>query len=97
MGRRTGKTILLLVGLAAGGLFNYELNAKSAGFLGLSLPGWQKARQAEQMVPWQPRTGLLTLDRFLHEAEEALAFYGLIPKRPTPGPVLPLFQIPQKS
>ena len=68
----------------------YEVTAKSPQLIGQPLPGWQACLRAEQSTRWDPRTGILPLDHFLHEGEEALAFYGLrsVEPRPLdPGPV----------
>ncbi len=55
----------------------YEVTAKSHLLLGNPLPGWQKTQLVERSTPWNPPTGILPLDKFLHEGEEALRFYGL--------------------
>lgn len=62
----------------------YEVTANSPQLLGQPLPGWQACRHAEQTTRWDPRTGILPLDRVLHEGQEALTFYGLRSPEPRP-------------
>jgi hypothetical protein len=72
------KMIALYLGyLGALALGSYELVAKSAGLPGGPLPGWEAARHAERNTRWTRPTGWEPLDRLLHEAREAGAFYGL--------------------
>ena len=66
---------LVTVTMALMGL--YELTAKSPLLMGYPLPGWYETQQVERSTPWNPTTGLLFLDQFLHEGEEALRYYGL--------------------
>jgi len=63
---------------AAAGLGFYELTAKSPQVTGAALPGWWATEQAEKATRWQPPTGLLPLDRILHEGEEAAHFYAAL-------------------
>lgn len=56
----------------------YELTAKSPQLFGQTLPGWWETQQVEGNTPWNPPTGILPLDKFLHEGEEALRFYGFM-------------------
>ncbi len=56
----------------------YEFTAKSPQLLGNALPGWQETQQVENLTPWEPPTGILPLDKLLHEGEEALRFYGFL-------------------
>jgi len=55
----------------------YEFTAKSPQLIGLALPGWLETQQVENTTPWKPPTGILPLDKLLHEGEEALRYYGL--------------------
>lgn len=55
----------------------YEWTAKSPDLIGLRLPGWRATRDAERATRWEEPTGWQILDRTLHEAREALHFYGL--------------------
>lgn len=74
-----GKYLLMMAlttSVAALGL--YELTAKSPTWLGQPLPGWQVTRQVELSTGWNQPTGLLPLDKFLHESEEAARFYGFL-------------------
>ncbi len=57
----------------------YEVTAKSPRLFGMALPGWQETRQVEKSTPWNPPTGLLVVDKFLHEGEEALRYFGIFP------------------
>lgn len=59
----------------------YETTAKAPDWLGRHLPGRHACRRAEQSTAWQPPTGIHAVDKLLHEAEEALRFYGLRPAR----------------
>lgn len=56
----------------------YEVTAKSHRFLSEPLPGWQETRRAERATRWNQPTGIMIVDKFLHEGEEALRFYGLV-------------------
>ena len=67
---------LLFLGLMVLGF--YEATAKSPTWLGQPLPGWQQSERAEYTTGWHPRTGLLPVDKLLHEGEEAIRFYGLL-------------------
>lgn len=67
---------LILVATAA--LSLYELTAKSPAWLGTPLPGWQQSRHIEFTTGWQQPTGILPVDKLLHEGEEAVRFYGLL-------------------
>ena len=56
----------------------YEWTAKSPLILDTPVPGWQACRAAEKATSWQRPTGVLVVDKALHEGEEALRFYGLL-------------------
>lgn len=71
----TGIYLLLLAVLA---LTMYEMTAKSPTWLGQPLPGWQQSRRAEFSTRWEQPTGILPVDKLLHEGEEAARFYGLL-------------------
>jgi hypothetical protein len=60
------------------GLVHYELTAKSPGILGARLPAWWATDRAEHQTRWHPLTGVLPLDKLLHESEEAVRFYGIL-------------------
>ncbi|MCP4572984.1 MAG: hypothetical protein GY838_11575 [bacterium] len=64
--------------LAVAALGYYEWTAKSPAILGTALPGWYASRAAEKATRWQRPTGLLVVDKALHEGEEAMRFYGLL-------------------
>ena len=70
-----GTCLLFLTVLALG---SYELTAKSPTWLGHPLPGWQASRLAEKSTCWQQPTGILPVDKLLHEGEEAARYYGLL-------------------
>ena len=57
---------LILAATSALGL--YELTAKSPSWLGQPLPGWQITLRCEQVTGWQQPTGILPVDKFLHES-----------------------------
>ncbi len=67
---------LAIMLIAALGL--YELTAKSPAWLGTPLPGWQETNQTEHTTAWRQPTGILPLDKLLHEGREAVRFYGLL-------------------
>ncbi len=92
---RIRSIVLVLSLLAISGLFNYELAAKWPRLFGDSLPGSQMAQQVENSTPWHEWTGLLPLDRLLHEGQEALQFYGLFLTGLARIPGLTLSQIGQ--
>lgn len=56
----------------------YELVAKSPAVLGRPLPGWVDADLAEGRTRWRRPTGVLPLDKLLHEGQEALLYYGML-------------------
>lgn len=56
----------------------YEMTAKSPMLMNEPLPGWSKTQRVERTTPWNPPTGILPVDKFLHEGEEALRYYGFI-------------------
>jgi hypothetical protein len=64
----------IVFGVAAVGI--YEISAKSPSFPGGHLPGWEAADRAEHSTRWDPRTGILPLDKILHEGQEAVRFYA---------------------
>jgi len=70
-----GLGLLYVVGF---GLGMYEMTAKSPTLLGRPLPGWGSTVRAERTTRWNPPTGILPLDKLLHEGEEALRFYRII-------------------
>jgi len=85
---------IILVSLVAG---HYELTAKSPAWLGQALPGWQRTQMVEMITPWVARTGFSPLDRMLHEGEEALLFYHLLPEKSSPRSVLSIFEVTHQS
>ncbi len=62
--------------IAALGL--YELTAKSPQLAGRPLPGWWATERAERATRWHPPTGVLAVDKVLHEGEEAARFYATL-------------------
>ena len=66
--------ILLYIFCLALGI--YEMTAKSPSILGTRLPGWWATEKAEKATRWNPTTGLLPLDKLLHEGQEAVRFYA---------------------
>ncbi len=70
-----GLGLLYVVGI---GLAMYEMTAKSPTLLGQPLPGWRATVRAERTTRWNPPTGILAVDKLLHEGEEALRFYRII-------------------
>lgn len=73
------RTAALVLGAwLVAGLGIYELTAKSP-LLGLGAPpGSRFAALAEAATRWQPPTGLLPVDKLLHEGEEAARFYAAL-------------------
>lgn len=76
--RRLAGMAIYLIWLITAALGHYELTAKSPLLLGRPLPGWPKTLQVERMTRWDPPTGILPVDKLLHEGEEAARFYGLL-------------------
>lgn len=62
----------------------YELTAKSPRLLGAALPGWWAAERAEHHTRWRPPTGVLPVDKLLHEGQEAARFYAMLAGIRTP-------------
>ena len=71
----TGLALLYLGCLALG---IYEMTAKSPSILGTRLPGWWATDRAERTTRWNPPTGVLPVDKLLHEGEEAVRFYAML-------------------
>ena len=69
---------LALAYLLGVGLGFYEMTAKSPYLLDEPLPGWWATDRAEKTTRWNPPTGLLPLDKLLHEGEEAVRFYRIL-------------------
>lgn len=69
---------LVLAAWLVAALGMYELTAKSPRLGGPPLPGWWAAERAEHATCWRPATGLLPLDKLLHESEEAARFYATL-------------------
>lgn len=78
--RRVNTAGICLMSVTVALLALYEFTAKSPGLMGYPLPGWHETQQIEKRTPWNPTTGILPLDKFLHEGEEALRFYGFMHK-----------------
>ena len=79
----TGTTAVLGFGfLGCLGLGFYEMTAKSPTLLGRPLPGWRATVRVEKVTRWNPPTGILPLDKFLHEGEEACRFYRNLALQP---------------
>lgn len=62
--------------LALVGLLGYELVQKSASTPLGPLPGHEVARNAERWVEFRATTGVGSVDRLLHEGEEAAYYYS---------------------
>lgn len=67
---------LYLALLAAVALGNYECASHAPDLWGTPWPGRHEAVVADARTPWRARTGVLLLDRALHESVEAARFYG---------------------
>lgn len=68
---------LVLVTWLVAGLGLYELAAKSPA--GVAAPPARRAvATAEGATRWRPPTGLLPVDKLLHEGEEAARFYAAL-------------------
>ncbi len=72
---------LALLYLACLALGIYEVTAKTPSLVGVHLPGWWASDEAEKQIRWNPPTGLMPLDKLLHEGEEAVRFYSLLASR----------------
>lgn len=70
-------------GVAALGL--YELAAKAPADIAAGWSGRRAARHAESATRWRPPTGLMPVDRVLHEGEEAARFYAALAGFRPPG------------
>ena len=56
----------------------YEITAKSPQLLGAPLPGWNITCRVEKATPWRPATGILPVDKIIHETREACLYYGML-------------------
>lgn len=70
--------ILVLSAWLLAGMGLYELTAKSPAWAGQAWPGWWACEKAEHVTRWNPPTGVLPLDKVLHEGEEAAHFYATL-------------------
>ncbi len=70
--------LLVLSAWLLAGLSVYEMTAKSPLLTGQTLPGWWATAQAERDTRWRPRTGVLPVDKLMHEGEEAARFYATL-------------------
>ena len=79
--RQLGRWSGLVLGCAYLGCLSlglYEMTAKSPTLLGKPLPGWWATVKAEKTTRWNPPTGILPVDKLLHEGEEAARFYRFL-------------------
>lgn len=56
-------------------LVGYELVEKSPSTPLGPLPGYEQARRADRLVRFRATTGIGTVDRLLHEGQEAVVYY----------------------
>lgn len=75
--RRVALMTLFLAYTGCAALGFYEVTAKSPFLFGAPSPGWIATCKVEQSTPWRPETGILPLDKILHEAQEACLFFGI--------------------
>jgi len=93
--RRLLSASLYLCFLAVVGLAQYELTEHSHRLWNWRCPGWESADYAERITVWRPRSGILLMDRLVHEGTEASVYYrGLLFGSPG-GPLAPAFQLSQ--
>lgn len=67
----------LLCWFALVALLHYELVAKSPRTPLGPLPGFRTAAYVDRIVPYRAHTGIVPVDRLLHECHEAALFYRL--------------------
>lgn len=80
--------LLYTIYLACLGLGFYEITAKTPVWLVPDLPGRTVANHAERSVRWDRPTGILPLDKLVHEGREAVVYYRSLGQRR--GPALSL-------
>jgi len=73
--RRLSALLAALAWLGLVSLLGYELVQKSPGTPLGPLPGHEVARRADLEVRFRASTGLVPLDRLLHEGQEATNYY----------------------
>ncbi|MEZ4387420.1 MAG: hypothetical protein R3D98_07530 [Candidatus Krumholzibacteriia bacterium] len=73
--RRISVLLAAVAWLAFVGLAGYELVQKSAGTALGPLPGYELASWADREVRYRATTGILPIDRLLHESQEACLYY----------------------
>lgn len=73
--RRLSVLLAALAWLGLVSLLGYELVQKSPDTALGPLPGYEHARQADRSVRFRAATGLVPLDRLLHEGQEAATYY----------------------
>lgn len=67
--------LVLALWLPATGLLGYEVVQKSPSTPLGALPGASLAAWADRSVIWRPVTGVVPIDRLLHESQEACLYY----------------------
>jgi len=73
--RRLSLVLSAVIWVALVGLLGYELVQKSVDSPLGPLPGHELARNAERQVTFQATTGVGSVDRLLHEGQEAVHYY----------------------
>jgi len=73
--RRLLGAALLTAWAAAAAVAHYEIASHSCDPWGRPWPGGTEAARADLVTPWSRVTGVLPIDRVLHEGREAVVFY----------------------
>ncbi len=73
--RRLSMLLLSLAWLGFVGLVGYEVVQKSPATPLGPLPGHELAGRADRQVRFRATTGMLPVDRLLHEGQEACVYY----------------------
>jgi hypothetical protein len=73
--RRLLSTGLYICFLALTLQTQYEVAEHAHQRWGVRWPGWEGAAYAERVTLWHPSTGVLLLDRLIHEGTEAGVYY----------------------
>ncbi|MBK8165444.1 MAG: hypothetical protein IPK64_05680 [bacterium] len=77
--------IIVLGAWMVAALALYEVAAKAPAEVAVAWPGRRAAGRAEAETRWRPPTGLLPIDKLLHEGEEAARFYAALAGFRSPG------------
>lgn len=90
MSRRIVVSLLVAVALVATPWIAYEVLEKTAERVGPNGPLLALSLTAELETRWEPATGILVVDRALHEMDETRHFWRLVGAGRRPASAMPV-------